>query len=88
MHAMQTGFPQGPGPLNPWVRHAMQRSLSEHAQHGRDSLMHGAGDLERVFEENAGTICIAGLVLGTFVDTLLPVALVLGGLKLWRSMQQ
>jgi len=45
-------------------------------------------DVERMMEENATAVCIAGLVLGTFVDRrflLLPLAL--GGMRLWRSLQ-
>ena len=84
----QGHVPEGPGPLNPWVRQVTGHDISYHMQHGQDALMANFGDVERMVNENSTMICAAGLVLGTLVDRrfyLLPLAV--GGLKLWRTMQ-
>jgi hypothetical protein len=76
------------GPLAPFMGHQSNRRMQEYFQRGGDSLMHQANDVEHWMEENTTAVCIAGLVLGTFVDRrflLLPLAL--GGIKLWRSLQ-
>jgi len=77
------------GPLAPFMQHGpSEREMQEYYRRSREALMHGASDIEHFLEENAGAVCIAGVVLGTFVDRrflLLP--LVLGGLRLWRSLQ-
>ncbi len=77
------------GPLSPWVRgDQMNAEMSQCAQSGQESLMRGMNDVERFLEENAATVCVTGLLLGTFVDKrflLLPLAI--GGIKLWRSLQ-
>jgi hypothetical protein len=65
-----------------------QHEMARYAQHGRESLMHGMSDVERFMEENSTMLCVGGLLLGTFLDKrfyLLPLAV--GGLRLWRSMQ-
>jgi hypothetical protein len=80
--------PPGPGPLNPWVRQHMGENVAPYAQRGSEAIMPAMHDVERMLEDNASTMFIAGMVLGTFVDRrfyLLPLAL--GGLRLWRSMQ-
>jgi hypothetical protein len=77
------------GPLAPFMQGHSDAEMAEYVQRGREALMHSASDVERFMEENAGAVCIAGLVLGTFVDRrflLLPLAV--GGLRLWRSLQQ
>lgn len=76
------------GPLAPYMNGPSEREMQQYYQRGREALMHGASDAERFMENNAGAVCIAGLVLGTFVDRrflLLPLAL--GGIKLWRALQ-
>ena len=76
------------GPLAPYMHGPSEREMQQYYQRSRDALMHGASDIEHFLEENSGAVCIAGVVLGTFVDRrflLLPLAL--GGLKLWRSLQ-
>jgi hypothetical protein len=80
---------QEPGPLSPWVRQSMGHDMSENIQHGREAFMSGMSDMERMIEQNANTLCLAGFLLGTFVDRrfyLLPIAI--GGLKLYRMMQE
>lgn len=77
------------GPLAPFMHGNQGREMTEYVQRGREALMHGTSDIERLLEENATTVCIAGFVLGTFVDRrflLLPLAL--GGMRLWRTLQQ
>jgi hypothetical protein len=62
--------------------------MQHYYQQGRDAFMHRASEVEHFLEENATAVCIAGVVLGTFIDRrflLLPLAL--GGLRLWRSLQ-
>lgn len=76
------------GPLAGFMRGRHEPDMTEYVQRGREALTHGASDVERFLEENAGAVCVAGIVLGTFVDRrflLLPLAV--GGLRLWRSMQ-
>ena len=77
------------GPLAPFMRGNQEHEMAEYVQRGREALMHGTTDIERMLEENATTVCIAGFVLGTFVDRrflLLPLAL--GGIRLWRFLQR
>lgn len=80
---------QQPGPLAPWMHGGnMSREMQDYAQRGQQAFMQSAGQIEHFMEENATTMCVAGFLLGTFVDRrflLLPLAI--GGLKLWRSMQ-
>lgn len=84
------GF-QAPGPLRQFMHGDMgnmNHEMQRYAQHGREALMHSMSDMERMVEENATTLCVAGFLLGTFVDRrflLLPLAV--GGFKLYRSMQ-
>jgi len=62
--------------------------MSQYAQQGGETFMRQAQDVEHWMEENATTVCVAGVLLGTFVDRrflLLPLAL--GGIMLWRSLQ-
>ena len=77
------------GPLATFMHGHQGPEMTEYVQRGREALRHGTADLERMLEENATTVCIAGFVLGTFVDRrflLLPLAL--GGIRLWRSLQR
>jgi hypothetical protein len=76
------------GPLAPFMHGPSEREMAEYYERSRAAVMHGASDVEHFLDENAGAVCIAGVILGTFVDRrflLLPLAL--GGLKLWRSLQ-
>ena len=79
------------GPLAPYMQGMQapsEREMQRYYQQGREAFMQGATDVEHFLEENATAVCIAGVVLGTFVDRrflLLPLAL--GGLRLWRSLQ-
>lgn len=76
------------GPLAPYMHVPSEREMQRYYQQGRDSFMQSASDVEHFLEENATAVCIAGVVLGTFIDRrflLLPLAL--GGLRLWRSLQ-
>ena len=76
------------GPLAPFMHGDGGRHVSEYAHQGREAFMQQARDVEHWMEDNATTVCIAGVLLGTFVDRrflLLPLAL--GGMMLWRSLQ-
>jgi len=76
------------GPLRQFMGQHGNRHMQEYFQRGGNSLMHQATEAEQWMEENMATVCIAGLVLGTFFDRrFLLVPLALGGMKLWRSMQ-
>jgi hypothetical protein len=77
------------GPLAPWVRGDAGQEMSQYAQRGQEALMSSMSDVEHFLDQNATAVCVAGIVLGTFVDRrfyLLPLAL--GGMRLWRSLQQ
>jgi hypothetical protein len=76
------------GPLAPFMGRSSGPDMQAYFQRGGNALMHQANEIEQWMEENTAAVCIAGLVLGTFVDRrflLLPLAL--GGIKLWRSLQ-
>lgn len=80
--------PMQRGPLAPFMHGPSEREMAEYYQRGREALMHGATDVEHFLEQNATAVCVAGVLLGTFVDRrflLLPLAV--GGLRLWRSLQ-
>jgi hypothetical protein len=76
------------GPLAPYMHAPSEREMQQYYQQGRETFMRSASEVEHFLEENAAAVCIAGVVLGTFIDRrflLLPLAL--GGIKLWRSLQ-
>jgi hypothetical protein len=77
------------GPLAPYMQVPSEQEMQRYYQQGRAAVMQRANEAEHFLEQNAAAVCIAGVVLGTFVDRrflLLPLAL--GGLRLWRSLQQ
>lgn len=78
-----------PGPLHSWVQHALHRDESPFSQRGREAIMPQLQQVGHMLEENIGTVSLVGFLLGTFVDKrfyLVPLAV--GGVMLWRSMQE